>query len=193
MSTDGSAELRTDRLLMRPWTAADLAPFSEMNADPRVMEFFPTPLDRISSDAMAARIMARMEQRGWGLWALEVTATGAFIGFTGLADVSFEAHFTPATELAWRLARHAWGHGYVSEAAIAARDYAFDTLDRDEVVAFTAVDNIRSRAVMERIGMSRDEDDDFDHPLLPIGHRLRRHVLYRAHRPTESREQSTND
>lgn len=174
-----TSPLRTDRLLMRRWTGTDREPFAALNADPQVMEHFPAPLSRAESDALIDRIEARFDESGFGLWALEVAATGEFIGFAGLSVARFQAHFTPAVEIGWRLARSAWGHGYATEAALRALGYAFDDADIDEVVSFTSVLNVRSQAVMRRIGMSRDPSGDFEHPLVPEGHRLRRHVLYR--------------
>lgn len=179
MQTTVPIELRTPRLLLRPWRPEDLEPFAELNADPRVMEHFPAPLDRRESDALAAWTAEAVERQGWGRWALEVVETGAFIGFTGLAHPTFDAHFTPTIEISWRLAHHAWGRGYATEAATAALTFAFDGLGVDEVVSYTATVNHRSSAVMERLGMSHDPDDDFDHPLLEQGHRLCRHLLYR--------------
>ncbi|MFB4309335.1 GNAT family N-acetyltransferase [Actinomadura sp. GTD37] len=171
--------LRTDRLLLRRWKDADRGPFAALNADPEVMEHFPAPLTRGESDAMIDRLEAGFDERGFGLWALE-TAAGEFIGFAGLSVPRFRAHFTPAVEIGWRLARSAWGHGYATEAARRALAFAFDERGLDEVVSFTSVPNLRSRAVMERVGMSRDPSGDFDHPLVPEGHSLRRHVLYRT-------------
>ena len=156
-----------------------------MNADPEVMEHFPATLTPDESDAAIDRIEAHFEEHGFGLWALQIAETGQFIGFTGLAVPGFEAHFTPAVEIGWRLARPAWGHGYASEAARRALAAAFTTYGLAKVVSFTSVDNIRSQAVMRRIGMTHDPADDFDHPRLPPGHRLQRHVLYRAARPAE--------
>ncbi|MFA1541980.1 GNAT family N-acetyltransferase [Actinomadura monticuli] len=178
-----TSTLRTDRLIMRRWTDTDREPFAALNADPEVMEHFPALLTRAESDAMIDRIEARRAGTGFGFWALEVTATGEFIGFAGLSVPRFEAHFTPAVEIGWRLARSAWGRGYATEAARRALRHAFDDLALDEVVSFTSVRNLRSRAVMERIGMTRDESGDFDHPMVPEGHPLRRHVLYRITAP----------
>ena len=175
--------IQTPRLLLRPWRDADLAPFAAMNADPVVMEFFPRPLDRAESDAAVARIRDHFAARGFGLWAVEVPDVADFIGFVGLAVPRFEAHFTPCVEIGWRLAREHWGRGYATEAARAALGFGFEELALDEIVSFTAPANVRSRAVMERIGMTRSPEDDFDHPTLPEGHPLRRHVLYRARRP----------
>ena len=177
--------LPTDRLLLRRWRPEDRAPFAALNADPEVMEHFPARLTRAESDAFVDRIEAGFAEHGFGLWAVEVRATGEFIGFTGLAVPSFEAPFTPAVEIGWRLARPGLGHGYASEAAGRALDAAFTTYGLAEVVSFTSVTNVRSQAVMRRIGMTHDPADDFDHPRLPPGHRLQRHVLYRATRPAE--------
>lgn len=168
--------IRTERLLLRRWNDTDRAAFAAMNADPVVMEHFPAPLSREQSDALVDRIEAGFEERGWGLWALE--AADGFIGFTGLSIPSFEADFLPAAEVGWRLARPAWGKGYASEAASASLRYAFAELGVEEVVSFTATTNLRSERVMRRIGMVRVRE--FDHPVLPEGHPLRRHVLYRA-------------
>jgi RimJ/RimL family protein N-acetyltransferase len=144
------------------------------------MRHFPATLTRAESDAFADLIERGFETNGdWGLWALERKDTGAFIGFTGLAPVSFAAPFAPAVEIGWRLARPAWGHGYATEAARAAVGVAFDELGLDGLVSFTAPANVRSRAVMERLGMTRDPAEDFDHPRVPAGSPLRRHVLYR--------------
>jgi ribosomal-protein-alanine N-acetyltransferase len=173
----------TERLLLRRWRDEDRGPFAALNADPAVMEHFPSPMTRAESDAFVDRIIAQHDEHGWGLWAVEVQATGRFIGFTGLAVPRFEAHFTPAVEVGWRLARDAWGSGYASEAARAAVAFGFDELGLEQIVSFTAVGNLRSRAVMVRIGMTHDPAEDFDHPALPEGHALRRHVLYRLPRP----------
>jgi ribosomal-protein-alanine N-acetyltransferase len=180
MSTDPS--VRTDRLLLRPWREDDLAPFAALNADPAVMEHFAKPLERAESDAFVARIQAHFAREGFGFWAVEAPGIAPLVGMVGLARPAFEAHFTPCVEIGWRLARDYWGRGYATEAARAALGYGFEQLDLDEIVAFTATGNARSRAVMERIGMTRSAEDDFDHPALPEGHRLRRHVLYRIRR-----------
>lgn len=169
----------SDRLLLRRWTGDDRAPFAALNSDPDVMEHFAAPLSRADSDAFVDRIEAAFERDGIGLWAVEVTATGEFVGFTGLWRVGFDSHFTPAVEIGWRFARRAWGQGYASEAARVALAYAFDRAGLDEVVSFTARSNVRSQAVMRRIGMVHDAADDFDHPRLADGHPLRGHVLYR--------------
>ncbi len=175
-------ELRTPRLTLRRWDPADREPFAGLNADPRVMEHFPRPLTREESDELVDRIEAGFESRGFGLWAVDVQKSGEFIGFTGLAVPSFGAHFTPAVEVGWRLARSAWGNGYATEAGRAALAFGFEEAGLSEIVSLTSVGNLRSRAVMERLGMTRDPADDFDHPLLSERDPLRRHVLYRCAR-----------
>lgn len=172
--------LATARLRLRPWREADLEPFAAMNADPRVMEHFPSVQSREESDAAARRIMEKLESQGWGLWALEVIGGVPFIGFTGLAVPSFESWFTPCTEIGWRLARSAWGQGYATEAARAALAFGFGDLGLAEIVSFTAVSNRRSAAVIERLGMRRD--GEFDHPRIAEGSPVRRHLLYRIKR-----------
>jgi RimJ/RimL family protein N-acetyltransferase len=171
--------LATERLVLRSFADADLEPFALMNADPRVMEFFPAPLTRAQSDALVARFDAAWAD-GFGVWALEERASGELLGFTGFVAPTFEAHFTPAVEVGWRLRASAWGHGYATEAATAALAWAPGRVDppRGEIVSMTAVTNLRSRAVMERLGFAHDPADDFDHPRVPDGP-VRRHVLYR--------------
>ncbi len=167
---------------MRKWRESDLEPFAALNADPEVMRRFPAPLTRAESDAFAAREQTLIAERGWGLWAVELVDGSAFVGFVGLARAPFEAHFTPAVEVGWRLAREQWGKGYATEGARAAIAFGFEDLNLDEIVSFTTVGNGRSRRVMERLAMTHDEADDFDHPRLAPGHPLRRHVLYRLRR-----------
>ena len=167
------------RIHLRQWRDEDRDAFAAMNADARVMEFFRNSLSRAESDAMVDRIQKHFGEHGFGLWAIEVPDVAPFAGFAGLAVARFSAHFTPCVEVGWRLAFAHWGHGYATEAARLALDYAFGTLALPEVVSFTSVTNHRSRAVMERLGMRRDPADDFDYPALPEGHPLRRHVLYR--------------
>ena len=176
------ADIETRRLLLRRWRPSDLQPFAKMNADPQVMEFFPNPLSKGDSDALAARVRQHFENHGFGLWAVEVPKVTAFAGFIGLSTTRFEAHFTPCTEIGWRLAAEYWGRGFATEGARAVLDFAFGTIHLAEVVSMTAKCNHRSRRVMERIGMTSTSDDDFPHPLIPQGHRLSHHVLYRARR-----------
>jgi RimJ/RimL family protein N-acetyltransferase len=175
-------EIRTDRLMLRGWRHADRGRFAELNADPQVAEFLGGPLDRDASDALVDRILVRWDSDGHGLWVVERVEDGRFLGFVGLAAPSFDAVFSPCVEVGWRLAREAWGRGYATEAARAALRFGFVELDLDEIVSFTTVANVRSRAVMERLGMTRDPVDDFDHPSFPDGHPIRPHVLYRLGR-----------
>jgi RimJ/RimL family protein N-acetyltransferase len=177
--------IHTPRLHLRLWRDEDLPAFAALNADPRVMEFFPKPLDRAESDARVARIRDQFAQCGFGLWAVDVPGVADFIGFVGLSVTDLEAHFTPCVEVGWRLAHEHWGRGYATEAARAALDIGFRRLALDELVSFRVPTNRRSRGVMQRIGMTRSPADDFDHPALPEGHPLRRHVLYRASRRQE--------
>ncbi len=176
----------TERLLLRQWQDLDREPWAALNADPEVMRHFPAPLDRAAADALVDRWHDGLAQQGWGLWAVEVGVTGEFVGMVGLNRPQWTAAFTsagaPCTEVGWRLARSAWGHGYASEAAREAVRVAFDEVGIDEVVSFTTVDNRRSRAVMERLAMSRDPGEDFDHPRIAEGSPHRRHVLYRLPR-----------
>jgi RimJ/RimL family protein N-acetyltransferase len=174
--------LRTQRLLLRPWRTSDVAPLADLYADPRVQEFYQRTLERSESDLIAARIQARFERDGYGLWAAELPGEADFIGFIGLQMVPFVSHFTPALELGWQLAYSQWGKGLATEGARAALAFAHDELGYEEVVAMTAVMNRRSWRVMEKLGMTRDPLDDFDVPVIPEGHPLRRHVLYRHHR-----------
>jgi RimJ/RimL family protein N-acetyltransferase len=175
-------ELRTKRLLLRRWRHDDLGPFAELNADPEVMRLFKSTLDRSASDLLVETIEREFEERAFGLWAVEVFDEAPFIGFVGLHHAVFAAPFTPAVEIGWRLARTYWGHGYATEGARAALAFGFERLSLPEIVSLTTPANTRSRAVMERLGMTRDPDDDFDHQSFPEGHPLRRHVLYRLRR-----------
>lgn len=171
--------VKTERLLLRPWKKEDLEPFALLNADPRVREYFPGLLTREESDNSVKLISEHIERFGWGFWAASLLHTGEFIGFIGLQDVPFTTHFTPAVEIGWRLAFNHWGRGYATEGALAALQYGFDRLDLKEIVSFTAVQNKRSRQVMEKIGMRHHAQDDFHHPKLSEQHPLSRHVLYR--------------
>ena len=169
--------LTTARTVLRPWRDDDLEPFAALNGDPTVMTSFASPLTREESDAFAARVRAHGEREGWAPWALDIG--GRFAGFVGLWRPTFTAHFTPAVEIGWRLAREFWGQGYATEGAEQVLRFGFETLGLEEIVSFTVPTNRPSRAVMERIGMRRDPADDFEHPRLPDGHPLQRHVLYR--------------
>jgi RimJ/RimL family protein N-acetyltransferase len=172
-------ELRTERLVLRRWRESDLAPFAAINVDPVVMATLPGPLTREQSDALVARTEASFDEHGLGLWAVEVPGVAPLVGFVGLSCAVFDAPFMPCVELGWRLASEHWGKGYATEGGRAAIGFAFDELELDEVVSFTSVTNVRSRSVMERLEMTHDPADDFEHPNLPEGHPLRPHVLYR--------------
>lgn len=174
--------LTTDRLLLRPWRSDDLPAFAAMNADAEVMRHFPGCMSREESDLLAGRILTHIDDYGFGQWVVERREDNAFIGVVGLQWVSFDAPFTPAVEIGWRLNSADWRQGYALEAARAALDFAFDTLALDEVLAFTVPANLPSRGLMERLGMRRDLQGDFEHPRLPEGHALRPHVLYRLSR-----------
>jgi len=175
-------ELETPRLRLRGWQPDDRAPFGALNADPRVVEFLPGPLTREQSDVVADRIEAHFAEHGFGWWAVEIPGVAPFAGFIGLARPRFTAHFTPCIEIGWRLAAEHWGRGYATEGAHAALEFGFTRLGLDEIVSLTVPANTRSRRVMEKLGLKHNPVDDFDHPLLPEGHRLRRHVLYRIKR-----------
>ncbi len=176
-------ELATSRLKLRSWREGDLAPFAALNADPQVMRYLGAPLGRARSDELAAAWQARLASEGCGIFVLERAADGAFLGCCGLAVPGFTAHFTPCTEILWRLARAHWGFGYATEAARACLRLAFGELGLAEVVAFTVSHNTRSRAVMERLHMTHDPGENFAHPRLSADHPLSAHVLYRARRP----------
>jgi len=171
--------LETQRLLLRRWRDCDREPFAALNSDPRVMQFFPAVLARAESDRLADRIEAHFEKHGFSLFAAELRQDGAFIGFIGLSVPEFEAPFTPCVEIGWRIAAAYWNQGLATEGARAVLGYGFDSLQLSEIVSFTTVANAPSRRVMEKIGMTRSPEDDFDHPKLPQAHPLRRHVLYR--------------
>jgi ribosomal-protein-alanine N-acetyltransferase len=171
-------EIRTERLLMRRWRDEDRAPFAAMNADPRVMEHFPGLMTREESDAFVDRIETHFATHGYGLWVLE-DATG-FVGFTGLNWATFDAEFNPSLEVGWRLTPSAWGKGYATEAGIESVRRGFEHVDR--ITSFTAVSNVPSQRVMQRIGLRHELD--FDHPRVPDGHAVRPHVLYVADRQT---------
>jgi RimJ/RimL family protein N-acetyltransferase len=176
-------EIRTERLLLRRWRAEDRAAFAALNADAKVTEFLPGILSRKESDAFAERIEAHFTRHGFGLWAVEIPGRESFLGFIGLSIPRFEAHFTPCVEIGWRLASAYWGQGYATEGARGALQFGFERLGLPEIVSFTVPENLRYQRVMEKIGMTHDPVEDFDHPALPEGHRLRRHVLYRIATP----------
>ena len=170
--------IKTKRLVLRPWQEEDLEPFSKLNTDARVMEFFPSILSRQESDQFAKRLAMKLKEQGWGVFAVSVPGISEFIGYIGLAKVSFEAHFTPAVEINWRLDYDFWGQGYATEGARACLELGFETLNLTEIVSMTAIQNTRSQRVMEKIGMHNDPKENFDHPKL-ADHWLTKHVLYR--------------
>ena len=174
--------IQTERLLLRRWKEEDRESFCRLNSDPRVMEFMPALLTRSESDLLVERINEHFRDHGFGLYAAGLREDRTFIGYVGLAVPSFEARFTPCVEVGWRLAANHWGRGLATEGARAVVKHAFGELGLDEIVSFTVPANVRSRRVMEKIGMTHDASEDFDHPNLPVGHPLRRHVLYRLRR-----------
>jgi RimJ/RimL family protein N-acetyltransferase len=182
MTLAAPPELLTQRLRLRRWTDADRAPFAALNADPVVMEHLPALLTPTQSDEFVDRIEACFDERRLGLWVVEVAQHRGALGYVGLWPATFAAPFTPAIEVGWRLRRLAWGRGFATEAARAAIQDGFERLDLDEVVSFTSTINARSRAVMGRLGMTRNRTDDFEHPSVPVGDSLRPHVLYRLAR-----------
>lgn len=176
--------IKTDRLILRPWAEEDFAPYAELNADPEVREFFPRALSQAESDAEASRLRQNLEVVGFGLYAAELASDNSFIGFIGLQTMSFAPpdFDEPPVEIGWRLVRKHWGSGLATEGARAVLDYAFETLELPEVVAITVPANLRSRRVMEKIGMRQRPEIVFDHPNIPEGHPWRTHILYAAER-----------
>ncbi|SEA21204.1 GNAT family N-acetyltransferase [Microbulbifer marinus] len=174
-------EPKTERLQLRNWRDSDRGPFAEMNADPRVMEHFPALLSRAESDAGVDRQLAHIEKYGWGFWAVERLEDEKFIGFVGIKHVTDDMPFAPAVEIGWRLGTEYWGQGYATEAARASLRVAFEQLELPEVVSFTPLTNLRSQAVMERLGMRR-APETFEHPLVPVASPLRKHCLYQLDR-----------
>lgn len=183
------ATLETPRLRLRPWLPRDHAPWAALNADPRVMEFFPAVRTPEESAASLARIEAHFNAHGFGLWAAELKSDAKLAGMIGLAHVPFQAHFTPAVEIGWRLRHDLWNQGLATEGASSALEFAFATLRLEEVVSFTAEQNTRSRRVMEKLNLTHDPAEDFHHPLLPPEHWLARHVLYRRRRDNRTSPQ----
>ena len=174
--------IETARLVLRPWIEEDRSPFAEMSADPAVMEHLLPLAGRGGADGWIDRQMVHLTEQGFCFWAVEIKESGAFAGAVGLLRIGYEAHFAPAVEVGWRISRLFWGQGYASEAAAASIRYGFEVLGLPEIVANTVAHNTRSRRVMEKLGMSHDPKDDFDHPRIPERHPLRRQVLYRVPR-----------
>jgi RimJ/RimL family protein N-acetyltransferase len=178
----GRALIDTERLLLRLWEQRDREPFSRINRDARVMEFMPGGLSVAQSELFAERIQNHFREHGFGLYAAELRSESLFIGFVGLQVPKFQAQFTRCVEIGWRLSADYWGRGLATEGARAVVRHSFESLGLESLVSFTVPENVRSRRVMEKIGMTRDSSEDFDHPNLPEGHALRRHVLYRLER-----------
>ena len=173
-------KLETPRLTLRRWKKSDLEPLRRLNADPRVMEFYPETLSREKSDQIAERAQKSFEQNGFGIFALELKESHQFVGFVGLQKVPFEAHFTPAVEIGWRVAFEHWNRGYATEAAKEVFKHGFNELGFQEIVAMTFTGNHRSRRVMEKLNMTYSAKDDFDNPHTSLkGTSLIPHVLYR--------------
>ena len=175
------AMIETSRLILRPWRESDFAAFAEQNADPMVMRFLRGVLTREESDAYARRVQQNLADHGFCKWAVEAPGVAPFIGAVGLSHVRFEASFTPAVEVAWRLNRRFWGQGYATEAARAAMQDGFTRVGLKEIIAITTLGNHPSQRVMERLGMTRSIE--FDHPLVAEDNPLRRHILYRLLAP----------
>lgn len=171
--------MKTKRLILRPWKKEDLEPLSLMNVDSHTMEFLFNPLTLEESKARLEVYIRHIQDHGWGLWAVSVPGVSDFIGWIGLWSIGFDAHFTPAVEVGWRLLPEFWGQGYATEGAEASLQYGFNILKLDEIVSITVPPNVRSKRVMEKIGMHTDPKDDFDHPKLSEDHPLKKHVLYR--------------
>ncbi len=183
-------EPKTDRILLRQWRPSDKEPFAALNADPKVMEYFPSVLNRQESDAMADRFAALIAERGWGFWVAELKASGEFLGFVGLHVASDDLPFSPCVEIGWRLAHEHWGKGYTTEAAEEAMGIGFEILGLEEIVAFTTMGNLRSQAVMQRLGM--EMAGTFAHPKLPDDSMLKQHCLYRITRKQHAGSKSSN-
>jgi RimJ/RimL family protein N-acetyltransferase len=183
-AVDPDFVITTPRLILRPWRDSDLAPFAEQNADPEVMRFLGGPITRAQSDAYARRAQDHLATTGFCKWAVQAPGIAPFIGAVGLSRVRFEASFTPAVEIAWRLNRHYWGEGYATEAARATIEDGFQRIGLPQIVAMTALINIPSARVMQRLGMIRSIE--FDYPNHPEGSPLRQHILYRLQNPGTS-------
>jgi RimJ/RimL family protein N-acetyltransferase len=171
--------IETDRLILRAFIETDREPWAAMNADPEVMRHFPATLSRAEADAVIERVNGKIAATGVGFWALERKADGLFLGFAGLNRIAHD--YLPIFglwEVGWRLRREAWGQGYASEAGAAALAHGFGPMRLERILAYTAQTNKPSEAVMQRLGMRRAADMDFDHPLVPEGNPIRRHIVY---------------
>lgn len=181
----GFGIIETERLILRKWKEEDLEPFSRMNTDVRVMEYYPKLLTFEETKAFIERISRHIEDHGYGLFACELKDTGEFIGYVGLSIPIIETEFTPCVEIGWRLAFHYWGKGYATEAARAVLKFGFEKTELREILSWTVPANVRSRRIMEKIGMIQDEAGGFMHPRMPEDHPLSWHVLYRMESPKE--------
>ena len=168
---------RTERLIIRDWKDEDITPFTEMNSDPEVMKYFPSALTPEKSLEFFERITAAIKEKGYGLFAAELAETNELIGFVGFAGPRFEAWFTPCIEIGWRLRKKFWGRALAPEGAAACLEMGFNEFGFADIFSFTSEINAPSRRVMEKIGLSHI--GDFDHPNIPEGNALRKHVLYK--------------
>ena len=173
--------LKTERLILRQWTNDDLASFSNISGDAEVMEFYPKPLTEEEGYSLGARFQSLINERGWGFWAIEIPGQKKFIGFVGLHIPKENLPFSPCVEIGWRLAKEYWNQGYATEAAQESLSYAFAKLNLNEVVSFTTLANLRSQAVMQKIGMS-NTGDNFMHPDIDVTHPQCEHVLYKINK-----------
>lgn len=171
--------VRTQRLILRPWRETDLEPFAKLNADPKVMEFYPSVMTRDNSDALAMKFQREFKGRGYGFWAIEVPGIADFIGYVGLNYWNLDMPFAPCVDVGWRLDSSFWGHGYATEGAEASLHFGFKMLKLFEIVAMATINNTRSKRVMERLGMTTDSAENFEHPKVPKGDPLSWRVLYR--------------
>ena len=171
--------LRTRRLILRRWQESDLLPFTKINADPRVMEFMLGTMTKEETRQSIEHIKKHFDAHGFGRWAVEIADTEKFIGFVGISIPSYTLPFSPCVEVAWRICAEEWGKGYAPEAAKEAMRDGFERVGLQEIVSFTALTNLKSRRVMEKLGMRYCPAEDFDHPMVPASHSLLRHVLYR--------------
>jgi RimJ/RimL family protein N-acetyltransferase len=184
VSGDCPTILRTRRLILRQWKESDLLPFARMNADQRVMEFMLGKMTKEETRQSIEGIKKHFDAHGFGRWAVEIADSGKFIGFVGISIPPYTLPFSPCVEVAWRICPEEWGRGYAPEAAKEALRDGFERVGLEEIVSFTTLTNLKSRRVMEKLGMQYCPDQNFDHPMVPEGHSLRRHVLYRMERPT---------
>jgi len=171
--------LKTERLILRPWEERDLKPFSHINCDPQVMEFYPHLLNYDESAALMHKMIADFSLRGYGFWAVEKQISSTFIGYIGLNYWDLQMPFSPCIDIGWRLSSKEWGHGYAIEGATAALDFGFQIIQLEEIVAMATSGNIRSHRVMQKLGMKSDPQENFEHPKVPKGDPLSLRLLYR--------------